>query len=65
MTKETAQRKYFQRHKKKDRRILVGFKRDPMKKLLKRLTNKKLRRSSIAVDGAYYRRTVDIPWILY
>lgn len=65
MKKGTAQLKYFRHHKKKDRRTVVACKRDPMKKLLKRLTNKRIRQGHIAVDGAYFRRIVDVPWILY
>ena len=69
MTKMQAQRKFMRRHSKADRRPRKIFQRDPMKKLLKRMTNVKIRQQVPGEErfgnNRCYRRIVDLPWIFY
>ena len=65
MGKDTLRRRYARRSAKEDRRPRNIFPRDPMKHLLKRMTNTKIRQGMTVANGAAYRRLVDLVDIFY
>lgn len=62
-------RKFIKRKGHRRKHLCYGFKRDPMKQLLKRQSNKRVRQQSIGEEkysnGSGYRKALDLWWVLY